>query len=832
MKKTVLLALGIAVSVAASAGIKENATVANLPKLDKSQRVETKLEKASVASAVKSTLSSSKLVKTMKDLSIYQTKDGKYVRVLNNRNRLNTAKYSKPVAAAFSEGASFSEDFNDWDGTTENWVPAGWSVESKIQQDYGTWGVVASNYYASAFDTYSLNITAAMDLDMETFKPIFPEQDEWCYTPEFTVANGDLLSFFVNYDPGYTLFNWDAYYATGEYQFNKENTNLEVKVSVDGGTNWTTVWDAVSDAKTYSNEELMQVVGTSPWKGVVCDMSAYVGKTVKLAFRFVGSAGNDVMIDNVVVGDATPSASYSLGLNTFVCSGSSETGSYYPFARLEPAYTDVQWTNTSLLGTAYEWEFASADMAPDATDYTYEYSDETNLTLNYPYGTWPYPVLTATIGDKSNSYQFGTWDRQGQPVKSWWQTGGWIADADTQYPVVNWEYYYLSGLTAFADMKVNGSSEDYTASFGTDENGEVVEQLSFDSFGVLLQAPKAPYAMNAVYVKLLASGITGDQSQPINVGVYALTPEGQKGELLASGQCYIADNINANYATQGYYIVPCYFTKKIGALTQQAPVTIDDAVLVCLSADGDLQFAPVLELSSMTGLSPVGYGDGLLIDSNYLLLKGEDGSLRYYSLKAYGSPDQNTGIWDLITGVGMSFDVFYSWLFEENGNYAYEAPVAGGESSAFTMNSLYSSDAWTIDGEGLYDWVNVTVGEYDTQTGKTELKFNVSELPQDVAGRSTNIVISTDGAAPVSFAITQGEAGVNAVAANAVSVSVVNGNFVVKGSNASSVDVYNVAGQKVASAAVDGETVVNAENLAKGMYILKFNDNTAIKVVK
>ena len=53
-----------------------------------------------------------------------------------------------------------------------------------------------------------------------------------------------------------------------------------------------------------------------------------------------------------------------------------------------------------------------------------------------------------------------------------------------------------------------------------------------------------------------------------------------------------------------------------------------------------------------------------------------------------------------------------------------------------------------------------------------------------------------------------------------------------KGSNASMVDVYNLAGQKVASAAVDGETVVNAQDLAKGMYILKFNDNTAIKVVK
>ena len=111
------------------------------------------------------------------------------------------------------------------------------------------------------------------------------------------------------------------------------------------------------------------------------------------------------------------------------------------------------------------------------------------------------------------------------------------------------------------------------------------------------------------------------------------------------------------------------------------------------------------------------------------------------------------------------------------------------------------------------------------------MTLTVNELPSEVKGRYTVVTLSSVGAS-AKFTVTQGEASVDGVETSAVVVSVVDGNFVVKGSNASMVDVYNVAGQKVASAAVDGETVVNAENLAKGMYILKFNDNTAIKVVK
>ena len=842
MKRTVLLSLGFAAALVANAGIKD-AVMMELPQSANRQAVEFKEKKVVAAPTVynQKVVSAGKLVKSFKNMGIYQTKDGKYVRVINKNNKLNLNSYSKPKAVEAAADASFSENFDGWDGETANWLPTGWSQESKVGSDANvTWGVAEGNFYAMAYDGYSLNITAAMDLDPETFAYIFPEQDEWCYSPAFTVAAGDYLSFMLNYDPGFTLLNWDVMQTTAEYVFDSENTNLEVLVSADNGANWTKVWDAVSDAKSMSVEELYSVIGTSPWKGIVCDLSAYAGQSVQLAFRFVGSAGNDMMIDNLSVGEVVPVASYSVPYNMFVNSSGVNSG-YYPFARLAPAYTDIEFANESQMAETYEWMYNSPEDGSDI------FSEEENLTVNYPYASWLYPTLTATTGSNSSEpYQFGSWiNSQGAPASSFWQTGGYIAagkDDVMDYPVVNWEAYYLSGLTAFSDMLVNGSDEGYSESFGDpvlDDEGNpeldadgnpIYEELHFDSYATLIEAPQAPYALNGVYLNIMVSSVSGDQTKPIRVSVYDLTPEGQRGNLIGSGECYITDNIASDASESNIYVVPCYFTQQIGALTQQVPLTIDSAVLVCLTADEGLSFAPVLSLTTMTGLSATGYGDGLFYDSNYLILSDANNQLGYYSLKSYGSNAE--GVWRLITSVGMEFDVFYNWLYENTGNYTYEAPATGGDSDAFVMNSLFSSDYWTVEGDGLFDWVDYTIGDFDTSTGDTELTFSVQPLPEGVSGRKTAITISTYGAAPVTFGIFQGDAGVSVVETSANRVNVVNGNFEVEAATATAVDVYNVAGQKVASAAIEGTTVVPAQDLAKGMYILKFNDNTAVKVMK
>lgn len=825
MKRTVLLSLGFAAALVANAGIRESAQM-NLPQMAVQQGMKMKAEKKTVAAPAaynQKVVSAGKLVKSFKNMSIYRTENGKYVRVLDKSNKLNLNNYSKPQAVEAAADASFSENFDGWDGETANWLPTGWSQESKVGSDANvTWGVVEGNFYAVAYDTYSLGISAAMDLDMETFLPIFPEQDEWCYSPDITVAAGDYLSFMLNYDPGYTLYNWDK---QPDYVFDVENTNLEVLVSSDNGASWEKIWDAVTDAKTYSSEELYNIIGTSPWKGVACDMSAYSGKTVKLAFRFVGSAGNDMMIDNISVGDVTPVASYTVPSDMFVFS-TGANDSYFPFARLAGAYTENTFTNNSTMGDTYEWEYYSPE------DDGLVFSSDRNLSVEYPYGKYPYPVLTSYVGDNaSEPYEFGTWVHSTSgAVSSSWQTGGYAmsltekGEIDALYPVVNWEYHYLFGNVYFSGLGVNDSDEGYTATFG--EEGD---ELSFDSFASLIMYSGVPYAMDAVYLRIPDASVSGDENANITVSIYSVTAEGQRGELIGSGTCLLSDDLYAADAAATTKLVPCYFTQKIGSLTQQVPVTIDENVLVCVSADKSLKFNLSFQVTEQTGLSTTGWGDGLLYESNYVLLKDKDGQLKYYTLSGFGMNPEQTGTanWALITGIGMEFDVFYNWMFEESGNYSFAAPVAGGESQDFVINTLLSSDYWTIEGDGLYDWVDYVI---DDENGT--LKFTATALPSGVSGRSTTITVSAYGASPINFTVQQGEAGVEGVEVSANRVSVVNGNFEVEAASATSVDVYNVSGQKVASAAIEGTTVVPAQDLAKGMYILKFNDNTAVKVMK
>lgn len=71
------------------------------------------------------------------------------------------------------------------------------------------------------------------------------------------------------------------------------------------------------------------------------------------------------------------------------------------------------------------------------------------------------------------------------------------------------------------------------------------------------------------------------------------------------------------------------------------------------------------------------------------------------------------------------------------------------------------------------------------------------------------------------------------VAASAAKVAVVGGDFVVTAPEAiNAVTVYNVAGQAVAASEVAGTTTVSGQSLAKGVYILRFNDGSSVKVVK
>ena len=393
-----------------------------------------------------------------------------------------------------------------------------------------------------------------------------------------------------------------------------------------------------------------------------------------------------------------------------------------------------------------------------------------------------------------------------QVGSSWGMTGSEIIMGSLSDPG------YTSGLGVMDNNKSSWWGKFANEELQMQTNGKVA------GFGVMLLKPDVPYALSQVFLNL--SELSGDKNAEISLTIYKVKEE--------DGKMYVTDEVVAKSTTtvgdaMSNYIADAYmlgfsFKQKEGELEKDITLTVDSSLFLQVEVPDGVTIAPIVDLSEEVMAdyfnSYTIFEDGMMMPWHYVAFTDQT------QTKQYGVISWN-----------MAFDVTYTWMFSADNDYEFDAPVEGG-SKTFNINSLYIPDSWEVSdsNDALYNWVDYTPF-YDETTGEMTVTFDVAELPAETKGRYTYVTISNPGSS-ARFTIVQGEAGVEGVETSAVVVSVVDGNFVVKGSNASVVDVYNVAGQKVASAAVDGETVVNAQDLAKGMYILKFNDNTAIKVVK
>ena len=742
-------------------------------------------------------------------VAVVRAKDGSLKRVANVvSNKVNTSRFVKPVVVA-AENSTLFEGFEGWDGTSEDWIPSGWVDESKVGTDPNgadgnwTWEAGGASYYSAPFEgNVQMHIATAVLFDMETFTMSYPEQDEWLISPAVTPKTGDKLNFMLSYSPGWTLLDSEKLAQNPPvYEFTARNTNLEVLVSTDNGENWTELWNAIDDDAlvNYTTEELDYTLSVCPWKCFVLNIDEYAGKSVKFAFRYVGKAGQDMALDNVAVGVVTPDASYT-HMNLYF-GPSSSTGGSYPNASLTGAYQPTTFSNTSIIPGESEWEYETYDGEEAVT----LYSSERDLTVEYPMCQVYYPTLSQTFEGQTVSYQFGPWSSETQQGKGFLQAGGAPEDFIQSSDFFGTMNYNLKEISSISYLPSN-SGED-----GAWWQGLYKNEAGVSGFGTYIPHT-ADYALSAVYFPVFE--ITGDASLPVQINVRKVEADGKVGDVIASGEAVPAEDAYSYYINGGdTQMIEFTFTEKVGELVQNVVPTITTDIFIELVIPDGVGLAPLCAMAN--GIAPrydnfyVLFADGKMGSVN--ALKTEDGEGVY--------------------GGMFTFAITYTWFRTSDGDYRFDAPVEGG-SKTFDIDAYYIPDAWTVeDSEGaLYDWVNYTT-DYDQSAGTLSLTFDVVELPSEVKGRYTYVTVSNPGSS-ARFTIVQGEAGVEGVETSAVVVSVVDGNFVVKGSNASVVDVYNVAGQKVASAAVDGETVVNAENLAKGMYILKFNDNTAIKVVK
>ncbi|MDR1762975.1 MAG: hypothetical protein LBR64_03320 [Dysgonamonadaceae bacterium] len=765
----------------------------NSPKMDvKPVSMAAKQSPALLSGRVKDVLSS-KTLKNGSQLRVVKLDNGlikKQIipadKSLMLNNKISTQKNPHYLPSAKADEGSLYESFEGWDGTDPDWLPAGWTKESKTgmppatEDIYGdvynfTWKTDDGNYYVTPIDgAYNAHCQWAMPFETTdgsgntvTITP--PTSDEWLISPAVEVKDNYVWNFYIQMDPFWARFNYDT------YEFTEMKTRVEALVSIDNGANWTELWNSDAYMMSFSDSLLWEIT-YFPWVYGRFDLKDYVGKTIKTAIRYIDNDGESVFVDKVTVGLLQPTAFYSYPAG-FLVAGLSKYYSTYNSslnAVIGNAYNPVQWTAQTMDAESVSWDFGP-----------YGIKEEENPLVSIPYSYIEMPVLTATSGGGNATYQWGT-------TNPYLFSGGQLSDyLATKVEAGN--YDLNRRYTRYTDINAEGM-----ASFGT-----------FKGVANYFEKPVTKYLVDTFFVH--AGNLVAKAGEPVRLTIIKVDEDGYLSDTLTVAETYPEDFILAfNSGGYDYYTVPFTF-KEVDPETHLETDTwleIDSPILVEFDnyESGDMFFQ---------------YEDHI-DGSNYAYITFEEGllSLSYF---------------DIYTSLLFDMSVYFPFLYTADDKY--DAPVAGG-TKAFEINTYWHPNGWWL-AEELPDWITLGDFSLNSSTGVVTLPVQVAALPAGTTGRSGDVKISSY-ACDITLQIKQGDAYYSGIAtATAVSgaKAVRQGDnfFLTYPAGTTSVSLYAVSGQKIASYALgkSGQFTLPAAKLTKGVYLLKFNGiNQTIKILK
>lgn len=495
------------------------------------------------------------------------------------------------------------------------------------------------------------------------------------------------------------------------------------------------------------------------------------------------------------------SVAYDAPAGAYYISPSIEFSAYSGAWLLVAPYMEYTWMNMSTASGDSSWEYAIGDATSNYEAATY-YSNDRDLTFAYDdmvYSNTP----TLKIGEKS-------WNLA---VKGQTQTGEYVLGGtvvSSGLPQINSDFMGITAMPFTLYTAITGAGADGNGYWFGDAG--VAEGIT--GIGLAFSAPVTPYYLESAYT--FATNVSLKNSARLTMTLYDFT-NGEKGEVLATGYANANDVTALGSDGEGGTVSSIEFKfyqeDALGGQTQVA-LTIDRAVYAEISGYGTTDASvESFFLFADVDRDQTEYSNYYLKNCGYISA-GEDKFIpvsEYFTTPFYSAPM-------------ICFNAILGSFVVDDDQLTFN--VAGETKEvAFKSNFLVSTLVPYTD---LPDWINIGYND------KADEYFviQVKALPSGVSGRSFDLELGTQYGGYDKIRIQQGEAGVEAVETSANRVSVVDGNFEVEAAGATSVDVYNVAGQKVVSAAIEGTTVVPAQDLAKGLYILKFNDNTAVKVMK
>lgn len=195
-------------------------------------------------------------------------------------------------------------------------------------------------------------------------------------------------------------------------------------------------------------------------------------------------------------------------------------------------------------------------------------------------------------------------------------------------------------------------------------------------------------------------------------------------------------------------------------------------------------------------------------------------------------------------GSTLSFSVGYSPLFLfdlNNANVDWGKNDFKNRKPSTTLKIHIRSNGgeWTLLKDIYDDWVETpfkTLFENHFNTSFFRYTFDLSQYEGTEVQIAFQFVGIYGNTMEVDeFNVTEATLGVEEIGNNdrvRPRAYVENGNIVIASCGAKNVDIYQANAGLVTSVALDGNTVINSAELPKGIYLLKFNDGTVLKVVK
>lgn len=288
------------------------------------------------------------------------------------------------VPKTLPNGTVFAEDFEAWDGIDSSWLPEGFAYDRKSGRECEGWSMMSESEASQLISGVTGNVLF-IKFDSEFL-------DEWVVMPEITL-DGDMILSFDTFNDGLWYFstenvNWETMQYEGEKVLAFDQ---KVMISEDGGENWTELKSLAADFADWSFGDLMNGMDGASHR-INVSLSEYAGKTVKLAYRYVGTDGNSSFIDNISIGKPALELNYTNPLGTLFFGMSPETYTLNMSILAGPVYKPWYFMNNSYAdGATYSWKYMNADSEWDVsdeqdmlevtykTDYTSDFTTRNNL---------------------------------------------------------------------------------------------------------------------------------------------------------------------------------------------------------------------------------------------------------------------------------------------------------------------------------------------------------------------------------------------------------------------------------------------------------------------